>query len=275
MEIKSRKNITSNLGMDNHVIVIGAGPAGLAVGARLKHENIPCMILEQNDRVGSAWHHHYDRLHLHTDKRNSELPFLPYPKDYPKYISRFQLIEYLESYTQKFRLNIRFHQEVISAESIKDQWEVQTQDNLYLTKNLVIAAGCNHEPVIPSWPGQDSFNGRVIHSADYKNGEPFKGKKVLVVGFGNSGGEIAIDFWEHGAQVSLAVRNAVNVIPRESFGMPILSIGILLNKLPSRIADAINAPYLLHSLRYNEIWTSQTILWATHSNSTRRIHPID
>jgi indole-3-pyruvate monooxygenase len=78
-------------------------------------------------------------------------------------------------------LNIRFHQEVISAESIKDQWEVQTQDNLYLTKNLVIAAGCNHEPVIPSWPGQDSFNGRVIHSADYKNGGSFKGKKGLEI----------------------------------------------------------------------------------------------
>jgi cation diffusion facilitator CzcD-associated flavoprotein CzcO len=136
MEIKSRKNITSNLGMDNHVIVIGAGPAGLAVAACLKHENIPSMILEQNDRVGSAWHHHYDRLHLHTDKRNSELPFLPYPKDYPKYISRFQLIEYLESYAQKFRLNIRFHQEVISAESIKDQWKFKHKTIFTLPKIL-------------------------------------------------------------------------------------------------------------------------------------------
>jgi indole-3-pyruvate monooxygenase len=171
-------------------------------------------------------------------------PFLPYPKNYPRYISRLHLIEYLESYAQKFQLDIRFHQEVISAHSIKDQWEVKTQDNLYHTKNLVIAAGCNHEPVLPGWPGQDSFKGTIIHSSQYKNGELFKANKVLAVGFGNSGGEIAIGLWEHGAQVSLAVRNAVNVIPRELFRIPILSISILESKLPPRIADAINTPIL-------------------------------
>jgi cation diffusion facilitator CzcD-associated flavoprotein CzcO len=229
---------------ESQTIVIGAGPAGLAVGACLKQENIPYTILEQNDRVASAWHHHYDRLHLHTDKRNSELPFLPFPKDYPRYISRSQLIDYLESYTQKFQLDIRFQQEVISARSEKDHWAVQTQDNLYRTTNLVIATGCNHKPILPAWHGQNSFKGQMIHSSQYKNGEPFKGKKVLVVGFGNSGGEIAIDLWEHGAQVSMAVRNAVNVIPRELFGIPVLSIAILLSKLPPRVADAINAPIL-------------------------------
>jgi cation diffusion facilitator CzcD-associated flavoprotein CzcO len=108
----------------------------------------------------------------------------------------------------------------------------------------VIAAGYNYEPCITAWPGQDLFKGTMIHSFQYKNGEPFKGKKALVVGFGNSGGEIAIDMWEYGAQVSLAVRNAVNVIPRELFGIPILSIGILQSKLPPKLADAINTPIL-------------------------------
>lgn len=234
----------SDSSFECHTIVIGAGPAGLAVGACLRQADIPCVILEQNDKVGSAWHRHYDRLHLHTDKRNSELPFLSYPKDYPRYPSSAQLIQYLDSYAQKFQLDIRFRQEVISARYEKLQWEIQTQDSFYHAKNLVIAAGCNHEPVLPNWPRQDSFKGTVIHSSQYKNGEPFRGRKVLVVGFGNSGGEIAIDLWEHEAQVSLAVRNAVNVIPRELLGIPILSIGILLNKLPSRIADAINAPIL-------------------------------
>jgi indole-3-pyruvate monooxygenase len=233
---------------ESHTIVIGAGPAGLAVGACLKQANIPCIILEKSDRVGSAWHRHYDRLHLHTDKKNSELPFLPYPKNYPRYPSRSQLIEYLESYAQKFQLDIRFHQEVVSARYENDQWEVQTQGSLYYGNNLVIAAGCNHEPFLPTWPGQDLFKGTVMHSSHYKNGELFRGKKVLVVGFGNSGGEITIDLWENGAQVSLAVRSAVNVIPRELFGVPILSIGILQSKLPSHIADAINAPILRVSI---------------------------
>jgi cation diffusion facilitator CzcD-associated flavoprotein CzcO len=84
-------------------------------------------------------------------------------------------------------LDIRFHQEVVSAGYKNDKWEVQTQDNLYRSANLVIAAGNTHEPVIPTWPGQDLFKGRILHSSPYKkNGEPFKGQQVLVVGFGNS-----------------------------------------------------------------------------------------
>lgn len=230
--------------MESQTIVVGAGPAGLAVGACLKQANISCIILEQSDRVGSAWHRHYDRLHLHTDKKNSQLPFLCYPKDYPRYISRTQLIEYLESYAQKFQLDIRFHQEAVSARYENGQWQVRTRDNLYRVTNLVVATGNTDEPVLPTWPGQDLFRGTIIHSSQYKNAEPFKGKRVLVVGFGNSGGEIAIDLWENGAQVGVAVRSAVNVIPRELFGIPVLSIGILQSKLSPRLADTINAPIL-------------------------------
>ncbi|MGZ9234672.1 MAG: flavin-containing monooxygenase [Anaerolineales bacterium] len=160
---------------------------------------------------------------------------------YPRYPSRTQIITYLESYAEKFRLDIRFRQQVISARSRNNPWEVQTQDRLYQAQNLVIATGYNREPVMPIWPGQDSFKGLVMHSSEYRNGELFRARKVLVVGFGNSGGEIAIDLWEHGAQVGLAVRGGVNVIPRELFGIPILSIGILQRKLPARLADAISA----------------------------------
>jgi cation diffusion facilitator CzcD-associated flavoprotein CzcO len=80
-----------------------------------------------------------------------------------------------------------------------------------------------------------------MHSSEYRNGELFRGKKVLVVGFGNSGGEIAIDLWEHGVQVGLSVRGGVNVIPRELFGIPILTISILQSQMPARLADAVNA----------------------------------
>ena len=230
--------------IQSHTIVIGAGPAGLAVGACLKQSGISCIILEQSDKVGSSWYRHYERLHLHTDKKNSALPLLSFPKSFPRYPSRAQVIDYLEFYADEFQLDIRFHQQVISAHRADDQWEVQTQDHLYRSQNLVIATGYNQEPFLPTWHGQDSFKGIVMHSSHYKNGEPFRGEEVLVVGFGNSGGEIAIDLWEHGAQVGLAVRNAVNVIPRELLGIPILSIGILQSKLPAPLADAINAPIL-------------------------------
>jgi indole-3-pyruvate monooxygenase len=230
--------------MANNTIIIGAGPAGLAVGACLKRPGIPHLILEQSDRVAASWRRHYDRLHLHTDKKNSELPFVPYPANYPRYPSRDQVVKYLEDYASQFALDIRFNQRVQSVHRDNDTWLVQTQDTLHASPNLVVATGNVRQPLLPAWPGLDSFHGKVMHSSEYTNGATFKGQRVLVVGFGNSGGEIAIDLYEHGAKPGIAVRSAVNVIPRELAGMPILSIGILQNKMPAWLADAMNAPIL-------------------------------
>ncbi len=230
--------------INNNTIIIGAGPAGLAVGACLKQAGVKSILLEQNDKVGSAWRRHYDRLHLHTDKKNSELPFESFPAEYPRYASRDQLVEYLDSYAKKFALDIRFNQQVQSAQRKDGQWQVVSQDAQYSASNLVVATGYARKPFVPEWKGKDSFKGKVIHSSEYRNGVQFKGQNVLVVGFGNSGGEIAIDLFEHGAKPGIAVRNAVNVIPRELAGIPILSIGIVQNIMPAWMADAMNAPIL-------------------------------
>src|SRR6187399_1787313 len=98
-----------------HTIVAGAGPAGLAVGACLKRVNVPCIILERTDTVGGAWHRHYDRLHLHTPKRYSSLPFVPFPEEYPRYPSRVQVISYLEAYSRQFQLAPKCDQQVDAA----------------------------------------------------------------------------------------------------------------------------------------------------------------
>jgi cation diffusion facilitator CzcD-associated flavoprotein CzcO len=225
-------------------IVVGAGPAGLAVGACLRQAGVPFLILEQADRVAVAWHRHYERLHLHTDKKHSALPFLPLPREYPRYPSRVQMIDYLEAYARRFQLEPKLGQRVVSARQANGSWEVRTQDARYEATNLVIATGNSREPLVATWPGRESFPGRVLHSSEYRDGESFRGQKVLVVGFGNSGGEIAIDLWEHGAEPSLAVRSPVNVIPRDLFGIPILAIGILQSKLPPRWADALNGPLM-------------------------------
>jgi cation diffusion facilitator CzcD-associated flavoprotein CzcO len=230
--------------LETNTIIIGAGAAGLAMSACLKREGIPNIILEQSDKVGATWHRHYDRLHLHTDKKNSELPFAPFPKDYPRYPSRDQVVAYFEDYAKRFHLDIRFGQRVRSARREDGHWQVQTQDTLHASPNLVIACGYARQPLKPAWKGMETFHGKIIHSSEYKNGSEFKGQNVLTVGFGNSGGEIAVDLHEHGAKPSIAVRNAVNVIPRELAGIPILSIGIAQSKMPSWLADAVNAPIL-------------------------------
>ena len=227
-----------------HTIIIGAGPAGLAVGACLRQSGLPFTILEQSEHVAASWHHHYDRLHLHTAKSFSELPFAHFPRATPRFPSRLQVIDYLEAYARRFELRPQFAQQVLSARPANGAWEVQTRDHRYKAANLVVATGYNREPNRASWPGQGSFHGKILHSSQYRNGEPFHGQKVLVVGFGNSGGEIAIDLWEHGALPSLAVRSAVNVIPRQLLGIPILAIAIVEGKLPARLADALNAAIL-------------------------------
>jgi indole-3-pyruvate monooxygenase len=225
-------------------VVIGAGPAGLAVAACLARLGESFTLLERSDQVGVSWHNHYTRLHLHTDKRLSALPYLPFPKDAPQYPSRQQVIDYLKAYASRWGLQPRFGQEVVSIRQRAGQWHTQTQDALFVSNHVVVATGYNRVPYVPTWPGQSGFQGELIHSSLYTNGEPYRGRRVLVVGFGNSGGEIAIDLWEHGAQPALAVRGPVVVIPRDLLGIPILAIAIALRRLPPRAADAMTAPIL-------------------------------
>lgn len=225
-------------------LIVGAGPAGLAVAACLKRVGIPFILLEQADKIAAPWHRHYDRLQLHTDKAHSELPFLHYPKDYPKYPSRAQVISYLQDYAWHFAVTPRFGAKVVRANHRKGEWHTETTNGDYVSPYLIVATGYNGQPYSPVWPGQNTFDGEILHSSAYRNGAPYRDKRVLVVGFGNSGGEIAIDLWEHGAQPSLSVRSPVNILPRDLLGLPLLAIAIPMAHLPSRLADALTTPIL-------------------------------
>jgi cation diffusion facilitator CzcD-associated flavoprotein CzcO len=109
---------------------------------------------------------------------------------------------------------------------------------------VVVATGIAHAPYRPSWPGMETFRGSIVHSSGYRNPDAFKGKRVLVVGFGNSGGEIALDLAEAKVEVAIAVRSPVQIIPRDLLGLPILTWVILYRRLPARLVDIVNAPIL-------------------------------
>jgi cation diffusion facilitator CzcD-associated flavoprotein CzcO len=223
---------------ETDTIVIGAGPAGLAVGAVLRRADVPFVVLERAERVGAAWHRHYDRLHLHTPKSHSALPYRPYPRTYPRYPSRQQVVDYLDDYASTFELEPEFGREVQRISRAADgAWEVATYAGDYRGRRVVVATGYNRVPNTPRWPGQETFPGRIIHSREYTNGEAFHGDRVLVVGFGNSGAEIALDLAEHGVRCAVAVRGKVNVIPRELLGVPITLFALALRPLPTRVAD--------------------------------------
>ncbi len=227
---------------ETSTLIVGAGAAGLAVAACLKERGIPFLLLEQNDRVATAWRRHYDRLHLHTSRSLSGLPGLPMPHDYPRFPSRDQVVAYLEQYAAHFGLEPMFNQHLVRAERVDGCWHSITQDRHYVSDNLVIATGYTRRPNLPEWPGRAEFAGHTIHSSEYGNGRPFAGQEVLVVGFGNSGGEIAVDLFEHGARPSIAVRSPVNVVPRDTLGIPSLTWNLFLSRLPGNMGDWVAAP---------------------------------
>jgi indole-3-pyruvate monooxygenase len=209
---------------------------------RVSRANVPFTILERGPRVAATWRTHYDRLHLHTDKGSSALPFIPFASSCPRYPSRDHVIDYLESYARACCLEPRFDEEVVAARRRKGRWDVQTGTTTYSAPHLVVATGLNREPILPQWPGQESYRRPIVHSRDYRNGSAYAGGRVLVVGIGNSGAEIALDLHEHRAQPTIAVRSPVNVLPRDILGVPVAVTARLFGRLPPSIADTINAP---------------------------------
>jgi cation diffusion facilitator CzcD-associated flavoprotein CzcO len=227
-------------------IIIGAGPAGLACAATMRGAGLNVTVFEKADSVGSAWRRHYERLHLHTDRHHSGLPGMAMPKSYPLYPSREQVVAYLEGYAACFDIKPAFGSEVVRLRRDGMQWSAETASGPVSAPVAIVATGMASVPYRPSWPAMDSYRGALLHSRDYRNPTPYLGKRVLVVGFGNSGGEIALDLAEAGADVALAVRGPVQLLPRDLLGLPILTWAIFYRRLhfPPRVADLINAPVL-------------------------------
>ena len=229
-------------------IIVGAGPAGLATAAALRARGLDAAILEKSDAVGAVWRRHYDRLHLHTDRARSGLPGLPIPKAYGRYPSRAHMVDYLEAYASKFALRPVFNAPVRALRREGGAWRADAEENSRIAPIVVVATGWADYPYAPTWPGIETFGGEILHSSSYRNPAPFAGRRVLVVGSGNSGAEIALDLAETGIDVALSVRSPVNVIPRELFGVPILVFPTAEQWLPPRLADAINAPLLRYAI---------------------------
>ena len=228
--------------MTTNTLIIGASISGLASAACLQKKNIEYIIIEKEGKVASPWHNHYDRLHLHTSKRFSHLPYKKMAAAYPQYPSRLQVIEYLEDYQREFNIKHLFNTEALSVRREDDHWITTTGKDTFRSKYLIMATGAYGRPKPVQFKGMETFPGRILHSYDYRTGQDFKGQHVLVVGFGNSACEIAIDLYEQSAIPSMSARSPVNVIARDMLGIPILEISLLLSHLSPRVADALSAP---------------------------------
>jgi cation diffusion facilitator CzcD-associated flavoprotein CzcO len=240
-------------------LIIGAGPAGLAVAGRMRRLGFPFEMVDAGDAIASSWRGHYDRLHLHTVKGLSHLPYEPFPDGDPRYIPRDRLIEYYEWYARKYLIEPTLGVAVLEVARAGDRWRVETDaDTAYLATTVVVATGANRVPNRPGFEGEESFEGEIVHSRFYKNPEPFLGMRLLIVGMGNTGAEIALDLAEHGVTVALSVRSPVNIVPRDSLGIPTQLTARALDVLPTRAADAVGRAFRRLSFGDLEPWGIKT-----------------
>ncbi|MEJ8657985.1 MULTISPECIES: NAD(P)/FAD-dependent oxidoreductase [Streptomyces] len=224
---------------DRPVYVIGAGPGGLAVAAALRERGVRAVVLEKSESVGASWRGHYDRLHLHTTRRLSGLPGLPMPRRFGRWVSRDDVVRYLEKYADFHELELVTGVEVTRIEPAGSDWVLHASGGRLLTgRAVVVATGFNHTPRLPDWPGLDTYTGELLHASAYRDAAPYAGKDVLVIGAGNTGAEIAVDLMEGGAaRVRLAIRTVPHIVRRSTAGWPAQRTGILVRRLPVRLVD--------------------------------------
>ncbi|MDM7944029.1 MAG: NAD(P)/FAD-dependent oxidoreductase [Hydrogenophaga sp.] len=236
-------------------LVIGAGPAGLATAACLAQRGVRALVIDQAHELASAWRHHYDRLHLHTVKTHSALPGLAFPADAPRYVSRQGVVDYLAAYARHHGLVPELGQSVLTIEPAAGDgsgWITRIAGGRVIaSRQVVVATGANRRPSAPALPGQSGFGGRVLHSREYRNAQAFANQRVLVVGMGNTGAEIALDLAEHGVRAALSVRSPVNIVYRDVLGRPTQLSSILLGRLPHALGDA--AATLLRELTVGDL----------------------
>jgi putative flavoprotein involved in K+ transport len=220
------------------VLIVGAGPAGLAAAAELGRRGISAQVLERGESVATSWRRRYDRLRLNTSRWTSNLPHARYPKAAGLFPSRDHVVGYLEDYAARNCIKIRFGTIVERVDRDDHHWKLTTSAGQMTAAHLIIATGHQHTPLIPAWPGREQFSGRLLHSAEYRNPREFHGADVLVVGPGCSGMEIAYDLVVSAAsRVRVAIRTQPNIILRQAGPLPGDVPATLMYRLPPQIGD--------------------------------------
>ncbi|KGN57468.1 probable indole-3-pyruvate monooxygenase YUCCA10 [Cucumis sativus] len=242
---------------DTTVIIIGAGPSGLATAASLTLSSISYIILEREDCSIPLWRKHsYDRLRLHLPNRFCHLPAMPFPSSAPNYLPKVNFLDYLDRYADNFRIRPLYRRNVEAAEfdHPEGKWKVRARNldkgevEEFRSRFLVVATGETAEAYTPAVPGMEGFGGDLMHSTKFKSGKGFEGKNVLVVGSGNSGMEIALDLCLHAANTSVLVRSPVHFMSK---GMMTLGLDMLKYNLPIWFVDSFIV--MLSKLIYGDL----------------------
>tara|TARA_R110002167_G_scaffold110347_3_gene280806 strand:- start:547 stop:1842 length:1296 start_codon:yes stop_codon:yes gene_type:complete len=233
----------------NPYVVIGAGPMGLCTVRRLKEQGIEVIGLEANSDVGGLWDIDsptstmYDSAHLISSKKMTEFDDFPMPESVATYPRHDQLKKYFQEYANHFDLNshYRFGCWVEKVECEGNNWRIvyrqNDQTHELLASGLLLANGTLHHPNEVTFKGQ--FSGQMMHSSEYRSADVFADKRVLIVGCGNSGCDIAVDAVHRAKSVDMVVRRGYYFLPKFIAGRPTDTLGGKI-RLPNRLKQALD-----------------------------------
>ncbi len=228
--------------------IVGAGPGGLAAARAFLNLGLEIDVFERHRAIGGIWDREnqgtpmYESAHFISSRDLSSYHGFKMPANYPDYPNQRQILDYLRSFARAYDLekHIRLSTSVEHAEWDGSHWQVRTSDGrtrAYLT--LTCANGTQWFPSMPTIRGAETFSGTVLHSQTYNKGSELVGKRVLVVGAGNSGVDIACDAARFAASAAISVRRGYYLIPKHIFGMPADVFGESGPHLPMKIAQRI------------------------------------
>ena len=218
----------------------GAGTAGLSAAAVLKRRGFDVLVIERGPAVAMRWRERYDGLRLNTMRVFSTLPGYWFERRYGRYPPREEVVSYLERYAAHHHLSIQFATELQRVEKADGaRWRLETSHAPLEARYAVVATGYDAVPVMPDWPGRDSFAGELIHAAEFRAAAPYRGRDVLIVGAGNTGIDVAGHLLAAGARVRVSMRTPPNIFPRQWGPIPLEPLAIVGEHQPVKISDAI------------------------------------
>jgi amino acid transporter len=255
---------------DGRVCIVGAGPAGLVAARAFKLEGVPYDQFERHTDVGGIWDidnpgsSMYESAHFISSKYTSGFFGLPMPEAYPDYPDHRQILSYVRGFADAYglRQGVTLGNGVAYAEPLgagaKDGWNVTLQSGeTRRYRSLVCANGVTWHPNLPTYPGLDRFAGDVRHTVEHRSAEALKGRRVLVVGAGNSGVDIACDAARGADAAFLSVRRGYRFVPKHVFGVPLDVFisgqvhppkGVVLPDDPSAMIDALTGDLTRYGL---------------------------
>lgn len=238
-----------------YVLIVGGGHSGIILGARLRQHGVPTLIVETNERPGDNWRKRYRTLQLHNPVWENHLPYLPFPENWPVYMSKDKYADWLESYTRIMELNYWGSSEVEEAsyDQESQEWEVRIRQDdesvVVRPKQLVIATGSHSIPQRPTIPGQERFAGAQQHSSEHLGPDEMRGKKVVVVGSGTSAHDICAALASKDVDVTMIQRSPTFIVKPRSFNKHTLG-GLYSAEAVDRGLDHEKADLLAQSVPY-------------------------